>query len=90
MSGFGRQGMASAAQTQHPREDAAETRVARLPILLTIEDAAELLRTSRRAVYAMIERRQLPGVVRLGRRVLLRSEELLHWLNQKSAPSLKE
>jgi excisionase family DNA binding protein len=41
-----------------------------LPVLLTVDDAADLLRTTRRAVYAMVERRQLPGVVRLRRRVL--------------------
>ena len=62
----------------------------RMPMLLTVDDVAELLRTSKRAIYTMIERRQVPGVVRIGRRVLLRSDELLHWLNQKSAPSLTE
>jgi excisionase family DNA binding protein len=58
-----------------------------LPMLLTVHDAASLLRTTRRAIYAMIERGQLPGIVRIGRRVLLRSDDLLHWLDQKSAPS---
>ncbi len=61
-----------------------------LPMLLTAEEAADLLRTTRRAIYAMIERGQLPGVVRLRRRVLLRSDALLHWLEQKSAPSPEE
>jgi excisionase family DNA binding protein len=60
-----------------------------LPRLLTVDDAAALLRTSKRAIYAMIERRQLPGVVRIGRRVLLRADDLLHWLDQKSASSLR-
>ena len=58
-----------------------------MPMLLTVDDAAELLRTTRRAIYAMIERRQLPGIIRIGRRVLLRADDLLDWLNQKSAPS---
>jgi excisionase family DNA binding protein len=57
-------------------------------VLLTVDDAAELLRTSKRAIYAMIERRQLPGVVRIGRRVLPRADDLLHWLDQKTASSL--
>ena len=61
-----------------------------LPMLLTIDETADLLRTTRRAVYAMVERGQLPGVVRVRRRVLVRSQELLDWLDQKSALSLKE
>ena len=61
-----------------------------LPLLLTVDEAAELLRTSRRAIYMMLERQQLPGVTRIGRRVLFRSADLLDWLDQKRAPSPKE
>ena len=60
-----------------------------VPMLLTVDDVADLLRTTRRAVYAMVERRQPPGIVRIGRRVLIRADELLHWLDQKSASSLR-
>jgi excisionase family DNA binding protein len=63
---------------------------AALPILLTVDEAAGLLRTTRRAIYAMIERRQLPGVIRVRRRVLLRADDLLDWLDQKCAPSPEE
>jgi excisionase family DNA binding protein len=61
-----------------------------LPTLLTVDDAAVLLRTSRKAIYAMIARRQLPGVTRIGRRRLIRTEILLQWLDQQAAPSLQE
>jgi excisionase family DNA binding protein len=60
------------------------------PLLLTIDEVAELLRTTSKAIYVMIARNRLPGVTRLGRRVLVRSDVLLDWLNQKSAPSPKE
>jgi excisionase family DNA binding protein len=59
-------------------------------VLLTVPEVANLLRTTPRAVYAMVERNQLPGVVRLRRRVLFRTEVLLDWVHQKSAPSLEE
>jgi excisionase family DNA binding protein len=61
-----------------------------LPVLVTVDEAADLLRTSRRAIYMMLERRQLPGVTRIGRRVLFRSADLLNWLDQKRAPSPEE
>ena len=57
------------------------------PVLLTVTDVAELLRTSRKAIYAMIARGQMPGLVRVGRRVLIRADALVDWLRQKSMPS---
>jgi excisionase family DNA binding protein len=61
-----------------------------LPLLLTAEETARLLRTTRTAVYALIERRQLPGVTRIGRRVLVRRDDLLEWLRHNCAPSPQE
>lgn len=61
----------------------------RLPFLLTPGETAALLRTSRKAVYALAERHQLPGVTRIGRRILIRSDELVDWLRQKCTPSPK-
>lgn len=61
-----------------------------IAVFLTVEEAAELLRTTRKAIYAMVERGFLPGVTRIGRRVLIRRDDLLHWLGQNSAPSPKE
>jgi excisionase family DNA binding protein len=61
-----------------------------LPVLLTPTEAATLLRTTRKAIYALVARQQIPGVVRVGRRVLFHSRDLLNWLRQKSAPSPKE
>ena len=61
-----------------------------LPIYLTADEAADLLRTSRKAIYSKIERGQLPGVRRLGRRVLIHTESLVHFLDQQSASSLQQ
>jgi excisionase family DNA binding protein len=58
-------------------------------VLLTPDEVGALLRTSRKAIYAMAERGALPGMVRIGRRLLFRREILLEWLRQKSAPSLE-
>jgi excisionase family DNA binding protein len=58
-----------------------------LPHYLTPDEAATLLRTTRKAIYARIERKQLPGVKRLGRRVLIATEPLLLWLHQQGASS---
>ena len=61
------------------------------PVLLTVAETAELLRTSRKAVYAMVERGQLPGATKIGqRRLLFRRDALVDWLDQKDAPSPKE
>jgi excisionase family DNA binding protein len=59
------------------------------PVLLTPNEVAELLRTSRKAIYSMVERGQLPGIVRIGRRLLVREDALLDWLRQRSTPSLE-
>jgi excisionase family DNA binding protein len=61
-----------------------------LPMLATADEAASLLRTTRKAVYAMTERGLVPGVTRVGRRILFRTSALLDWLDQKSTQSPKE
>ncbi len=57
------------------------------PPLLTASEVAAVLRTSRKAVYAMAERAQLPGITRIGRRLLVRRDDLLSWLDERRAAS---
>ncbi len=60
-----------------------------LPFLLTTTDLATLLRTTKKAIYSMVERGQLPGVTRIGRRLMFRRNDLLRWLDESRAPSLE-
>ena len=61
-----------------------------LPFLLTVAESAALLRTTPKAIYAMIERGLMPGVTRIGRRVLVRSADLLDFLDHNRTPSPQE
>lgn len=58
-----------------------------MPVLMTVREVADMLRTTPKAVYEMVARAQLPGVTRIGRRVLFRRELLLQWLDHNCAPS---
>jgi excisionase family DNA binding protein len=55
------------------------------PALLTVEEVAQYLRTSRAAVYHQVARGQLPGVVRVGRRVLVRRAVLERALDERTS-----
>jgi excisionase family DNA binding protein len=52
------------------------------PALWTVDEVAEYLRTSRAAVYHKVARGQLPGVVRVGRRVLIKRTVLERALDE--------
>jgi hypothetical protein len=54
--------------------------------LLDVNEAADLLRTTPGAIRARAERGQLPGLVRDGRRLLVRRDTLLRSLERR-APS---
>ncbi len=61
-----------------------------VPMFSNADEVAVILRTTRKAVYIMAERGLLPGVTKIGRRVLFRTDVLLDWLDQKRVPSPKE
>jgi excisionase family DNA binding protein len=48
--------------------------------LMAVPEVAALLNTTEAAVYAMKARKKLPGVTKVGRRVLFRRDALLRWL----------
>lgn len=56
--------------------------------VMTVDDVAAWLHTSRAAIYKMVERGQLPGVRRLGRKLYFHRASLVDWLDQNRASSL--
>jgi excisionase family DNA binding protein len=58
-----------------------------LPILLTADELAELLRTSREVVYAKAAKGRIPGATRFDRRLLFRRDRVLRWLRESSVAS---
>lgn len=60
-----------------------------LPMLLTADDIADLLRVSRKAVYNMVDRGEIPHVLRIGKRLRFHRDDVLLWLDESRAPSLK-
>jgi excisionase family DNA binding protein len=77
---------ASPSRASRGRSDATGTTV-QFPRLLRVEEVADLLRTTRKAVYCMIHRGEVPGVIRVNRRVLVDARTLLSWLDQRLAVS---
>lgn len=57
------------------------------PLFMTPDEVAELLRTTRKAVYKRLESGLLPGSVRIGRRILFERDVLLNWLRGSRGPS---
>ncbi|MCB9557341.1 MAG: helix-turn-helix domain-containing protein [Deltaproteobacteria bacterium] len=57
-----------------------------LPLVLTVQEVAELLRCNAKTVYAAIEERQLPAR-KVGRRIVVYRDALLAWLSCKDCVS---
>ena len=61
-----------------------------LPMFLTVDETAGLLRTTPKAIYSMVDRGQIPGVTRIGKRLLFYRDDVIRWLDESRASSLKE
>ena len=75
---------------RNPQRNQAGAAVAAAPPspLMSVDEVAAYLRRSRAAIYKMVERGQVPGVRRLGRKLYFHRASLLDWLDQNPAPSL--
>jgi excisionase family DNA binding protein len=61
--------------------------------LMSPDELAKWLYCSRKAIYHRVQRGQLPGVVRLGRRLYFRRSTVLNFVRQqerRARPSLEE
>ena len=56
--------------------------------LLTVHDVAELLRLTKKGVYAMVEARRIP-FIRVSNRLRFRRSDVLGWLEKNRVPSLE-
>jgi excisionase family DNA binding protein len=67
-----------------PESSALATRALRL---LSIDEVAVVLRTTRKAVYQLRARGQLGPFVHVGRRLLMHEQDLLEWLQERRVVS---
>lgn len=51
-----------------------------VPTVITVDEAAALLRVDRKSVYTAIRRGKLPGVRRVGRAIRIHRPTLVAWL----------
>jgi len=56
------------------------------PEVLTVKEAAALLRLNHKTVYAMVEKRQLPGAKWFRGTIRIHRATLLAWMAQGAAP----
>ena len=68
------------------RQDKVSATESAISPLMTADELAMWLHCSRRAVYDRLYRGQLPGQVRVGRRLYFIRESVLAWLRDGSEP----
>lgn len=51
------------------------------PLLLRVEEAARIAGVGRSTIYEMVARKQMPGVVKLGRSLRIKRRDLEAWID---------
>lgn len=74
-------------ETERLGADAAwgEPCASQLPLILTVEELAELLRVNRKTAYAAISAGEIPGVRRIGNVIRAHRDTVLAWLSEGQA-----
>jgi excisionase family DNA binding protein len=57
-------------------------------LLLTVEEVADLLRLTKKGIYAMVEARRIP-FVKISNRVRFLKSDVLDWLSENRVPTLE-
>ena len=57
------------------------------PITMSVDEGVNLAGVERKTLYAAIARGEVPGVVRIGRRIRLNKERFLEWLQGSEGKS---
>jgi len=53
-----------------------------LPVILTVDELADLLRVNRKTVYEAVRRREIPGVRRIGTTLRVHRDTVLRWISE--------
>ena len=61
---------------------------AALPDVLTVDEAAAILRVNRKTLYEAVRLGTVPGVVRIGRNIRISRSALLGWVQGNGGPAL--
>jgi excisionase family DNA binding protein len=56
------------------------------PHTLTVDEVAALLRVERKAIYAAVQRREIPGAFRVGRLLRFKRAVVIAWLAESHDP----
>ena len=59
--------------------------LSKYPVMLTPDEVAEVFRTSRAVIYEMVRLGKLPGVIHIGRKLLVRRDRLLEVLRERES-----
>ncbi|MEE8408472.1 MAG: helix-turn-helix domain-containing protein [Myxococcota bacterium] len=66
--------------TSSARSEDSDSTITRLPTFVTVDELAFLLRVNRNTAYEAIARGEIPGVVRIGRKIRLCRSTVVKWL----------
>jgi excisionase family DNA binding protein len=57
------------------------------PEVMTVDELADFMRVDRKSIYAAIQRREIPGVTKLGKTIRIHRPTVVAWLRDgQSAP----